>query len=58
MDSRELRLKCVEIVMPSATKINLSNGEILLIAEQVYKFVMTPDETPKAQPAKEGAKGK
>ena len=58
MTSQEIRLKCVEMIIPTATRANLSNMEILNVAKDIYKFVMTPDETPKAQPAKEGAKGK
>jgi len=50
MNREEIRLKCVEIVMPTAAKSGLTTGEIFSVAEAAYKFVVeTTGEEAKGQ---------
>jgi len=50
MTREEIRLKCVEIVLPTATKSGLNTGEIFSVAEAAYKFVTeTTGEEAKGQ---------
>ena len=50
MTDPELRLKCLEVIMPSACRLNMTNGEIFSIAEQAYIFATkTTGEKSKGQ---------
>jgi hypothetical protein len=53
----EVRIKCLEAIMPTASKIGLTTGEIFNIAEEAFKFVTkVPGEKPLEYP--KGSKGK
>ena len=58
MTREELRLKCLEAIIPQGTKYGMQNGEIFIIAEKTFEFVTkeAPSEKLKEQP--KGSKSK